>query len=82
LYKKYTVDLDVFVYNKEDKKYSDTEYEAFIIAGDIKEKLLSGYKVLDKETKTLRSTSCGQKYGASSIWTKVKTSALHPSLTT
>ena len=49
-----TDDLDVFVYNKEDKKYSDTEYEAFIIAGDIKEKLLSGYKVLDKETKTLR----------------------------
>ena len=49
-----TDDLDVLVYNKEDKKYSDTEYEAFIIAGDIKEKLLSGYKVLDKETKTLR----------------------------
>ena len=49
-----TDDLDVFVYNKEDKKYSDTEYEAFIIAGDIKEKILSGYKVLDKETKTLR----------------------------
>lgn len=46
--------LDVLMYEKDDKKYSDTEYEAFIIAKDIKEKIKSGYKVLDKETKTLR----------------------------
>ena len=46
--------LDVLMYDKEDKKYSDTEYEAFIIAEDIKEKIKSGYKVLDKETKMLR----------------------------
>ena len=49
-----TDDLEVLIYDKDDKKYSDAEYEAFIIARDIKNKFISGYEVLDKETKKLR----------------------------
>ncbi|MGN1378830.1 MAG: UvrD-helicase domain-containing protein [Bacilli bacterium] len=46
--------LDILIYNKENKKYSESEYEAFIIANDIKSKINNNYLVIDKDTKTLR----------------------------
>lgn len=47
-------DLDVFTYSNEDKKYTNTEKEAFIIANDIKEKIDASYMVFDKFTNKLR----------------------------
>ena len=50
--------LDIFTYDSDSlKEYSKAEKEAFIIAKDIKSKLNSNYKVLDKETEKLRSAT-------------------------
>ena len=46
--------LDILIYNKDNKKYSESEYEAFIIANDIQNKLNNNFLVIDKDTKTLR----------------------------
>lgn len=51
--------MDILNYELEDKKYSPTEVEAFIIAKDIKEKVESKYQVIDKESKQLRDCNYG-----------------------
>ena len=39
--------MDIYTYNNEDKKYSNDEIEAFIIANDIKKKISDNYEVYD-----------------------------------
>ena len=60
---KYTTDynMDILTYDRSDdyKKYNVAEIEAFIIADDIKNKVDSGYQVIDKETKKLRNVNYG-----------------------
>lgn len=51
--------LEIYNYKRNDKKYSFSEYEAFIIANDIKNKIDSGYKVIDKKTSKLRNVNYG-----------------------
>ena len=51
--------LEIYNYKREDKKYSNAEYEAFIIANDIKNKIDSGYLVIDKKTSKLRKANYG-----------------------
>lgn len=51
--------LEIYNYKREDKKYSFAEYEAFIIANDIKNKINSGYQVIDKKTSKLREANYG-----------------------
>lgn len=51
--------LEIYNYKRDDKKYSFSEYEAFIIANDIKNKIDSGYKVIDKKTSKLRNVNYG-----------------------
>ncbi len=51
--------LEIYNYKRDDKKYSFVEYEAFIIANDIKNKIDSGYKVIDKKTSKLRNVNYG-----------------------
>lgn len=46
-------DLEILNYDSEDKTYSKEEYEAFIIARDIQNKI-NNYQVFDKETLKLR----------------------------
>ena len=47
--------LEILNYNRDNKRYSSSEYEAFIIANDIKNKIKNKYQVLDKKTNTLRN---------------------------
>lgn len=51
--------LEIYNYKRDDKKYSFGEYEAFIIANDIKNKINSGYLVIDKKTSKLRKVNYG-----------------------
>ncbi len=46
--------IEIYNYDSKATHFSNEEVEAFIIAKDIKEKISSNYKVLDKETKKLR----------------------------
>ncbi len=52
--KKDNNDLEILNYELEDKKYTNAEYEAFIIAKDIKDKVNAKTKVFDKDKKELR----------------------------
>ena len=49
--------LEVLSYNLDDKKYTNDEYEAFIIAKDIKEKVESNYLIYDKDEKKLHAAT-------------------------
>ena len=49
--------LEVINYNLEDKKYTNSEYEAFAIVNDILTKLESKIKVYDKDSKVLRKAN-------------------------
>ena len=49
--------LDILSYELDDKKYSNDEYEAFIIAKDIKEKVESKYLIYDKDEKKLHEAT-------------------------
>lgn len=51
--------LEILNYKRENKKYSNGEYEAFIIANDIKNKIDNGYLVIDKKTNKLRKVNYG-----------------------
>lgn len=53
--------MEIINYNKDDKykNFNNDEIEAFIIANDIKSKVSSGYKVIDKDTKELRNVTYG-----------------------
>jgi len=46
--------ITVFSYDYEDKTYSKEEIEAFIIANDVKKKMSSNYKVMNKKTGELQ----------------------------
>lgn len=50
----YDNNMDILKYHNEDKKFSNTEIEAFTIAHDIKEKLESHYQVYDFDLGTKR----------------------------
>ena len=39
--------MDIYTYNNGDKRYSNDEIEAFIIANDIKKKISDNYEVYD-----------------------------------
>ena len=49
--------LEVLSYNLDDKKFTNDEYEAFIIAKDIKEKVESEYLIYDKDEKKLHKAT-------------------------
>ena len=49
--------LEILNYELEDKKYTNSEYEAFIIAKDIQEKVNSKIQVFDKDNKVLRDAN-------------------------
>ena len=49
--------LDIINYELKDKKYSSSEYEAFIIANDIAKKIKSKYLVFDKDKKELKTST-------------------------
>lgn len=49
--------LEVINYNPEDKKYTNSEYEAFLIVKDIQSKMESNYQVFDKDNKVLRNAN-------------------------
>ena len=51
--------LEVYNYQRNNKRYSTAEYEAFIIANDIKNKIVNKFQVIDKDTKKTRSISFG-----------------------
>lgn len=51
--------LEIYNYKRENKSFSNAEYEAFIIANDIKNKINQGYKVLDKNSNQLRKANYG-----------------------
>lgn len=53
----YDNDMDILMYNNEDKKYSTDEIEAFIIANDIKKKVSEKYLVYDAEEKNMREVN-------------------------
>ncbi len=55
--KKDNNDLEILNYELEDKKYTNAEYEAFIIAKDIKDKVNAKTKVFDKDKKELRDAN-------------------------
>ena len=57
----YKYDMDILTYEKDEEydEFTNTEIEAFIIAKDIKKKVESNYKIIDKETKELRNVSYG-----------------------
>ena len=46
--------VEIYNYHSEDKNFSKEETEAFIIAKDIKNKINNNYKVIDKDTFTIR----------------------------
>lgn len=54
---KQNFNLEIYNYKRENKKYSNSEYEAFIIGNDIKNKIESGYEILDKKTNSLRKVN-------------------------
>ncbi len=47
----------ILEYNNENKEYSNNEIEIFTIASDIKNKINSGFKVYDKESRSLRPST-------------------------
>ena len=47
--------LEVLNYNRDNKRYSESEYEAFIISDDIKNKIKNNYQIYDRGLKKLRS---------------------------
>ena len=49
--------MDIYTYNNEDKKYSNDEIEAFIIANDIKKKISDNYEVYDFDLGNLRKAN-------------------------
>ncbi|MBQ6841312.1 MAG: UvrD-helicase domain-containing protein [Bacilli bacterium] len=49
-------DLEVYNYSHEDNTYTKEEIEAFIIGNDIKNKINSGYEVIDKASGKLRAS--------------------------
>ncbi len=49
--------LEVLSYNLDDKKFTNDEYEAFVIAKDIKEKVESEYLIYDKDEKKLHKAT-------------------------
>ena len=51
--------MEVLNYNLLDKKFSDTEIEIFIVLNDIKNKILNGYEIMDKDTNLPRKASYG-----------------------
>ena len=51
--------MEVLNYNPLDKKFSDTEIEIFIVLNDIKNKILNGYEIMDKDTNLPRKASYG-----------------------
>lgn len=51
--------LEIYNYKKKNKKYRSCEYEAFIIAKDISNKIASHYQVIDKKTNELRDIGYG-----------------------
>lgn len=52
-------ETDIISYNNTLDKFNNEEVEAFIIADDIKNKIKSEYKVIDKESGVLRNISYG-----------------------
>ena len=54
--------LEVINYTEEDKKYSSSEYEAFLIAKDIINKVNSKTQVFDKDNKVLRDSNYSDYY--------------------
>ncbi len=51
--------MEVLNYNPLDKKFSDTEIEIFIVLNDIKNKILNGYEIMDKDTNLPRKANYG-----------------------
>ncbi len=49
------MNLEIYNYERSNKKYKNSEYEAFIIANDIKEKIKNNYQVVDKISNKLRN---------------------------
>ena len=55
--KKDNNNLEILSYELEDKKYTNSEYEAFLIAKDIQDKINAKTKVFDKDKKVLRDSN-------------------------
>ena len=51
--------MEVLNYNQLDKKFSDTEIEIFIVLNDIKNKILNGFEIMDKDTNLPRKANYG-----------------------
>ena len=47
-------DMEILSYSTEDKEYETREKEAFLIASDIKNKIINGYPIFGKDTKGIR----------------------------
>ena len=51
--------MEILNYNLLDRKYSDTEVEIFTVLNDIKNKVASGYEIMDKETNLPKKVTYG-----------------------